>query len=439
MKLQRFLALGVVLFGIAGYIASEASSSSSDSEMLQAIDDLPQAESEPIAGSTDSSDPDSADSDSDLAVGSVKTVSASAATELDDADQVSESSSSARLRSARMTFTGDVLIHDRVREMASQLAGPEDEDGFDFRPMFAPIEPLISAADWSVCHLEVPLSSTNTGLSGYPAFRGPGALAFDLAEVGFDSCSTASNHSLDAGTEGVIDTIDTLEKAGLRSTGTARSEAERETSIWLVVNDISIAHLSYSFGFNGYVRPSDKPWLANLIEPDLILADAARARAEGAEVVIVSLHWGDEYQHQPNGQQAELGPMFAESEDIDLIIGHHAHVIQPVGRQDGDWIVYGLGNLLHNQREPHRKDELMAIVDLNETAPGRFDIDLSIVALYIDSTQYTIYPASPTSRPTELSSGLEGELNASFDRTFTILEDSRNRYGYRIDGAESRT
>ncbi len=137
-----------------------------------------------------------------------------------------DSSVDPTLRTATLSFSGDVLLHSQVWRTAATRAESTDEDGYDFRTMFAPVSPWIENVDWSVCHMEVNLAADNSGLSSFPVFRGPGAIATDLSDVGFDACSTASNHSLDGRTSATFETIDVLEAAGLRHTGTARSAQE---------------------------------------------------------------------------------------------------------------------------------------------------------------------------------------------------------------------
>jgi poly-gamma-glutamate synthesis protein (capsule biosynthesis protein) len=325
-------------------------------------------------------------------------------------------------RSFSMAFTGDVLVHRRVNEVAA-AAGQGSGRAFDFRPMFGPIRPWIEAVDWKVCHLEVTLAADSTGLSGYPRFRSPAELAHDLAEVGFDSCSTASNHSLDFGASGLVETADVLEAAGLRFTGTARSEAEEWASRWYELAGVRAAHLSYSYGFNGLAPPADRPWMVRAIDEARILADAARARAEGAEFVVLSLHWGDEYVHAPNRMQAEMGRRLLASPDVDLIIGHHAHVVQPIDRIDGEWLVYGVGNLVSNMTQPVRRDQLLVRVDVQEQPDGSFAVPrLEVVPLYLDNATLTVMPSGPGLRPPDLDADLAAELDRSWARTVAVLE-----------------
>lgn len=321
------------------------------------------------------------------------------------------------LRSASFGFTGDFLLHSRVNSAARQNDGT-----YDYKPLLDPIAGFIESVDWAVCHMEVNLSADNQGLQPFPRFRVPGAIASDAATLGYDSCTTASNHTVDLGAAGALETLDVLESAGLHVTGTARTPKEARTRPHVEVNGISVAHLSYTYWFNGLLLPKDMPWLAAEIDQDRILADAAAAKAAGAEYVIVSLHWGEQYIHGLNKLQRDLAPVLAASPDIDLIIGHHAHVVQPIEKIGDTWVVYGLGNLLANYRQAPRRDELFVAAEIVETAPGSFETELTVVPLYVDFESLVVYPASKYSRPDGLSNGLNVALDSSWKRTFKVLD-----------------
>ena len=246
-----------------------------------------------------------------------------------------------------ISASGDILIHERVAEAAAAADG-----GYDFDPLFAPVQNLIASRDFAICHLEVPISSTNDDLSfSEGVFRAPSELADALRNAGFDSCSVASNHSWDSGEASVISTIEQLQRVGLPHVGIANTPEESTRSWQFDVRGNIVGHLSYTFGLNGR-EPGEVPAeRVAQIDEQRILADAAQQRANGSEFVIVSMHWGTEFQNAPDDQQADLGPRLLASPDIDLIIGHHAHVPQPVVAIDGEYIAYGLGNLLSNQAQ----------------------------------------------------------------------------------------
>ncbi len=330
-------------------------------------------------------------------------------------------SSSIKARTVTLAFTGDLLLHNRVNELAAAHAANDPTRDYDYRPLLEPIVPFIENADWAICHLEVNLSADNTGLEPFPTFRSPGQIAADVSDIGYDSCSVASNHILDQGVEGVSETLEVLDAAGLGSSGAARNPSEAANQIWMEVGHVRIAHLAYSYGFNGFAVPNRAPWLANLIDESRIVADATRARAAGADIVILSLHWGEQYVTQANWQQRDIGPRLLASPDIDLIVGHHAHVVQPIERRDGEWLIYGLGNLLANATRQDRRDELLVQIEFTEQPDGTFSSTLRAIPLYVDYATLTVHPSNPQTRRPTTSPSLAAELDASWVRVQAVL------------------
>jgi len=220
---------------------------------------------------------------------------------------------------------------------------------YDFGPMLAKIKPLISAADLAICHIETPMSPDDAHLSGYPLFNSPHELATAIADAGYDGCSTASNHSVDQGAAGVNATLVALDRAGLQHAGTARSAAEAAHVELHDVRGVEIAHLSYTYGTNGNTVAAGMPWIVNVTSVPRILADAHQARLAGASFVVVSMHWGSEYQTSPTAEQRSQAAALLASPDVDLILGDHVHVLQPVERIGGKYVIYGLGNVFSNQ------------------------------------------------------------------------------------------
>ncbi|MEM9608351.1 MAG: CapA family protein [Actinomycetota bacterium] len=325
-------------------------------------------------------------------------------------------------RSLTLVFTGDLLLHNRVNRLAAQHASSDKDRDYDFRPLLEPVRHLIEGADSAICHLEVSLSADDTRLEPYPTFRSPGQIADDARDLGYDSCSVASNHVLDHGPAGVADTLAVLDRAGIRSTGAARSAEEAAEQIWIDAGPFRVAHLSYSYGFNGFSIPADMPWLTNVIDEEQILLDATRARAGGADFVVLSLHWGDQYRVEPNRQQREIGPRLLSSPDVDLIIGHHAHVVQPIDESDGEWLVHGLGNLVANAPQPDRRDELLVQVTIVEQPDGSLDSSLRAVPLHVDRETLTVHPSNPEARPPDIGPVLAAELDRSWARVRAVLE-----------------
>ena len=238
--------------------------------------------------------------------------------------------------------SGDFLIHTPV---AAQALAEGGRRGHDFEPLFRPIRRRIAGADLALCHVETPL--VPGPVQGYPSFRTPPSLARAIRATGWDACSTASNHSLDAGQHGVRTTIAALRRAGVPHSGTARSARGARRAPILEVKGVRIAFLSYTAVSNGQAVPH--PWSVAWATPRRILRDARRARRRGADTSIVNLHWGDEYSHAISPSQWALAKRLTRSPAIAAIVGQHAHVVQPIRRVNGKPVVFGEGNLVSNQ------------------------------------------------------------------------------------------
>jgi poly-gamma-glutamate synthesis protein (capsule biosynthesis protein) len=266
-----------------------------------------------------------------------------------DGDVAGAAARSPEAREVTLVATGDVLLHEPLWRQAAEDAAASGQEGYDFRPLLADTAPLVSDADIAICHMETPIAPPEGPFSGYPMFSVPPDIAPALADTGYDACSTASNHTLDAGAEGIERTLGTLDDAGIDHAGAARTQAEAEEPTILDAEGVKVALLSYTYSFNGFEAPDGETWRANLIDEAAIEDEAAAAREAGAEVVVVAMHWGDEYVHEPNAQQESLAPRLIGSENIDLVLGHHVHVIQPIEKFDDGWVVYGMGNHVSNQ------------------------------------------------------------------------------------------
>ncbi len=263
----------------------------------------------------------------------------------------------------------------------------------DFAKLLAATQPIVSSADVAICHLEVPIAPAGVTWSGYPLFGAPPQIADGLRATGWDRCSTASNHSLDKKSAGIDSTLNELDRVGLGHAGTARTEEESRPVVF-EAKGVKIAHLSYAYGFNGLKRPANQLWRANLINADRIEADARTARAMGAEIVIVSMHWGLEYRSAPTTDQIRLAKRLTQAGDIDLIVGHHAHVLQPVGRFNDRWVIFGMGNHLSSQQFQKRpsstEDGVIFTVNFHADGPRFVAEKPKAFATYMSPTKRVV-------------------------------------------------
>ena len=188
-----------------------------------------------------------------------------------------------------------------------------------------------------------------------------------------------------------------------------------------------MAHLAYAYWLNGFRLPADQPWLVNLIDEERILADAAAVRARGAEFVVVSLHWGNEYQSTPTRGQRSTARTLLDSPDIDVIIGHHAHVVQAVEMINGKYVLYGLGNIISNQFfSLPTQDGVIAILDVVEGKDGFSVGGIRFIPTKVERGSFRVIPI-----PVELGSAPDSQtrwaLEQSWDRTaraLSSLDDS---------------
>ena len=344
-------------------------------------------------------------------------------------------------RTVRMMFTGDTLVHSAVYNQA-QANGAKSGKAYDFNPMFDKVRPIISAADVAICHQETPLTADDKQLSGYPVFSTPHEIADALHGAGYDGCSTASNHSFDRNVQGITDTTAVFDQVGLKQSGMARTAEENAKPTIYTANGVTIAHLAYTYGLNGYTLPADKPWLVRMINPAKdsptdqpysslhILADAKAAKAAGADLVVISIHWGVEYQSKLTPSQTALANELLASPDIDLLIGDHVHVIQPIDRVGEKYVVYGLGNFLSNQAPiadatlpAASQDGMIVDVTLTETdVNGVFKTTkVGYTPTWVDRAGYIVTPVAAALRDPATSAANKTALQQSWQRTTTAV------------------
>ncbi len=292
--------------------------------------------------------------------------------------------------------------------------------------MFDEVSGLLHAVDLAICHLETPISSDNKDLTGYPLFNAPRELAGDLVAVGYDGCSTASNHSMDRRASGVISTINQLESAGLKWSGMARTESEGVVPTIYQANGIKIAHLSYTYGLNGFTLPVNQPYLVNEIDLTEILVEARHARGLGADFIIVSLQWGNEYQSEPSKEQKELAEVLLNDPDVDLIVGTHVHVVQPIGTFNGKPVIYGLGNFLSNQSANCCPEEsqngVMAFIEISgHKGEAHRVTEISVIPTRVNRADFTIVVLPEALKNTELSNYVRSVYLAAMENTLAVI------------------
>jgi hypothetical protein len=302
--------------------------------------------------------------------------------------------------------SGDFLIHTPVAARALALGGGSR---YDFAPLFSRVKPHIAGADVALCHVETPL--VPGPVMGYPSFRTPPGLARAIRQVGWDACSTASNHTLDAGQYGVGTTLRALDRAGIPHSGSARSAAESRRIPLLDARGVKVALLAYTSISNGQAVPH--PWSVSWASAGRILRDARRARRQGADLVIVNMHWGAEYVHGVTSAQAALADRLTRSPAIDAIVGQHAHVVQPIRRVNGKPVVFGEGNLISNQTAAccpaASQYGLIALIDF-VVPPGERPRARRVryIPTWVSHPSYSVLPAAPGTAAWNSTVGVAG-------------------------------
>jgi poly-gamma-glutamate synthesis protein (capsule biosynthesis protein) len=311
--------------------------------------------------------------------------------------------------------SGDLLIHSPIWERALVLGGGTH---YDFAPLFAQIEPYIRMADLPLCHVETPM--TPSPPTGYPVFNTPPALAKAIRATGWRACSTAATHTLDQGQRGVDDTIRALDRNDILHTGSFASARSQRTPLVITVKGIRVAFLAYTELTNGI--PSPHPWSVNRASPAQILADAHRARAAGARVVIVNIHWGDENVTQPSNFQLALARKLTQSPDITAIVGQHVHVVQPIRTINGKLVVFGEGNLISNQTSAccptASQDGLIALLTIQVSSRGARVSVVHYVPIWVRHPDYVVLPAGVARGSDQADSAA---LRASYLRTVAAV------------------
>jgi len=261
-----------------------------------------------------------------------------------------------------ISVVGDIMVHDTELNAAYQ----RNTSTYDFTSFFATAKPLLQAADLTIGNLETTFAGPKGGYSGYPRFNSPEVLATNLKEAGFDVLTTANNHCLDRGESGLVQTIRSLDEAGVLHTGTFTTKEEQSKLLITEVKGIKIAILAYTYGMNGYNLPKNSMAAVNMLDPEHINKDIIAAKEQGAKLVLVSLHFGEEYRPLPTTAQTQLAQELLKA-GADAILGHHPHVLEPIvysekdspQRNKGKLVAYSLGNFVSDQKGVERKSSLI--------------------------------------------------------------------------------
>ena len=278
-----------------------------------------------------------------------------------------------------MAVVGDIMCH----ESNFQDAYDSEKDTYDFSKFFTEINTYIQNADIAVGNLETTFAGKDIGYTGYPTFNTPEQLAQNIKDLGIDVVSTANNHSLDKRYNGLVSTLDELDKVGISHTGTYRSQEEQNTILTKNVNGITFAFLSFTYGTNGIPVPDGKEYCINLIDENLILDQIEKAKSLNPDVICVSMHWGEEYHLTQNAVQEKWANFLFEN-GVDIILGSHPHVLQPMEKRtitlsDGTtkdgFVIYSLGNFMSGQVAENTMNSIILQLQVTKHTNGTITID----------------------------------------------------------------
>ena len=304
-------------------------------------------------------------------------------TNIEDANSVEVSSTPEIEQQKPITFTltaiGDVMCHNTQYWDAYQ----KETNTYDFSYVFNDIKFDIQKGDIAVGSLETCFAGEERGYSNYPTFNSPDSLAYSLKDIGIDVLSTAGNHCLDMGFDGLSRTIDVLNKADISHLGTYQTQEGRDKILFKYTKGLKVAFINYTYGTNGIPVPSDKPYCVNLIDKDLIKKDIESAKSQNADVIVACMHWGTEYQTSANKEQEDLADFLFQN-GVNIILGNHPHVLQPMEKrtvtledgstQDG-FIIYALGNFICDQNAENTRNSIILNLSITKQVDGSITID----------------------------------------------------------------
>lgn len=342
----------------------------------------------------------------------------------------------------RIAAVGDIMVH------STQLVSAYDNASgtYDFKPMFEDVKDILNAADLTIANLETTTAGPSREYTGYPIFNSPDELIDALKYAGIDVLSTANNHSLDTGRDGLKRTVQVIREKGLDSVGTYD---EKPNSRVLIkdVQGIKIAIVSYTESTNGLGAQYSKEELdsmLNMMEEENIIRDIREAKELGADLIITYMHWGQEYMQEPNQKQVQLAQLMAE-EGVDIILGSHPHVIQKSefiqvnGKKT--FVVYSMGNFISNQRVEtlgsgyeNTEDGVIVNIDIrkndltSETTIQNVEYVPTWVLRHKEQGQskysYRILPIEIFLLSEEISEEYKKRMERSYEATITKMEET---------------
>lgn len=285
----------------------------------------------------------------------------------------------------RLLFGGDVMLSRYVGRLARQKHDP----AWPLRQL----APLLSSADIAFVNLESPFSDLGKPVERGMVFKAEPEMIEALVAAGIDVVSTANNHARDFGAHGVEFTLDWLGRHGIAAVGTAATPALSHQGVVVERHGVRFGFVAYTYDQSNGNHP-DRDDRVAMLNPDEMSRDVKSIR-ERADVAIVSMHAGAEYQGAPNAQQRRFARAAIDA-GASVVVGHHPHVVQPFESYLNGLIFYSLGNLVFDQSEP-KGTHLGAIADVRFR--GARIVGHEMIAVEIVKTSPRVRPAVPLKAP----------------------------------------
>lgn len=285
-------------------------------------------------------------------------------------------------RKFSMIAVGDALIHDGVYKDAK--TDKKDENGYsvyDFKSMFTEMKEVIAPYDLKFYNQETIIGGKSIGLSTYPTFNSPDEIGLDLIETGFNIVNLATNHTLDRGEKAILYSREFWKKQDVLAIGSYDSIEDYDRIIIQEQNGIKYAILGYTTVTNGLKVPNGKDYLLNVYDEEKVKKDIEKVR-DKVDVLLVSMHWGVEYTHAPVASQREIAT-YLSSLGVDIIIGHHPHVVEPIEYIGDTLVIYSLGNFISAQEGTMKRVGMVVAFDVEKETRGK-ETKLSVTNVKAD-------------------------------------------------------
>ncbi len=313
-----------------------------------------------------------------------------------------------------MVLVGDCLIHRYVYTDASNNDGT-----YSFSKMFTEVSDLIKDHDLAYYNQESNIGGKSLGLSAYPRFNSPEEIGDDMLNLGFNLISLANNHTMDKGEKGVINSVNYWKtKQGVYYTGEALSWEDRESNIKVLEkNGIKYAFFSYTTVTNGLLPPTGKEYLTNIYSKEKAQNDINKVR-DKADFIIVAMHWGEEYTTNPSLNQKQVASDLSKM-GVNLIVGNHAHSLQPVEMINDTLVFYALGNFIAAQDTVDKQTGAIVSLNVKKDNNGKItfnNVKADLIYTYFkNATNFKVYPY------TKLNNSLLNGYEKYYDKYKAVL------------------